>query len=700
MGGYIGQSVPTAGSRAVVRQGVDEVIDGVKTFQDSPIAPTPDVSDESNTLATTSFVKNKVDAGLATVIGSVVVSAPTITGADQASIGISTTYQFNSIPLLDENVTLSHFMVSFQDGVFQQANATGGSASASFAFTGSTGEVKTVRVYAVDSVGNKSSTVTKNVTLTDNQVPTAPTITAADTASQLTSGNQVTLTGSTDPDGDPLTYSISNQGGLTFSKTSGIVSGEVITFTTPGVTENTPYTFSAVAVDNRGGVSNPTSKTVTVLAGGIVGGEGFGVGVYPGTDLAVMGLSTMTGTTTLGHDNYGNYQHTNGSIMCFIPKFYYRIGNPAAAKFATYGANTVEIVYASAFADTAAANAAGYTLHRAFIDGGVEKSGFFIDKYLASKSGSNAVSVKNGVPISLTTSTLYTNSNGMIANCTGILADAVLLSRARGAGVYNTASVFMYSALAMISLAHGQNATSSTYCAWYDAAGVKNFPKGCNNGSLADVDDTAVTFTTAGDSGTSAKPRTGSASNLAKTTHNGQNSGVVDLNGAMWEVGLGMTSPGYSGTDTTQISNSTVYLLKESVALSYLTYDWNTTTSAWGDATNLSSKYDSFTSPLSLNVSVANKWGNGTNAVFHSEQSGSARALCGVIPKDNNAVNGTGTNQFGLDYIYQYNTTNMFVLFGGYWGNGAFAGVFSRSLADYRSIDSASVSFRSACYGL
>ncbi len=170
----------------------------------------------------------------------------------------------------------------------------------------------------------------------------------------------------------------------------------------------------------------------------------------------------MTGTDDEIHDNYGNYQHTNGSVMVFVPKFYYRVANASAPQYATYGANSIEIAGIDQFSDTASANAAGYVLHRAFIDGGSEKSGFFIDKYLNSKSGDSAVSVKNQSPISLTTSTSY-NPSSTMTGCTGIMADAVVLGRARGSQ-YNQCSAFMLGALAILSLAHAQAATGTTAC--------------------------------------------------------------------------------------------------------------------------------------------------------------------------------------------------------------------------------------------
>ena len=62
---------------------------------------------------------------------------------------------------------------------------------------------------------------------------------------------------------------------------------------------------------------------------GEAGGMGFGVGIYGGnpSDLTAMGLSPMEGYDDPSSDNYGNYQHTNGSVMVFIPAFCYRIGS-------------------------------------------------------------------------------------------------------------------------------------------------------------------------------------------------------------------------------------------------------------------------------------------------------------------------------------------------------------------------------------
>lgn len=441
----------------------------------------------------------------------------------------------------------------------------------------------------------------------------------------------------------------------------------------------------------------------TAASGGLIGtqgGQGFGVGTYPAS--LPSGFSELTGTTDPTNANYGNYQYTDGSIMVFIPRFYYRIGSASSSRYATYGANAIDIVGIETYADEAAANAGGYAMHRAFTDGGSVKHGFFIDKYLASKDGTTSCkSVKNGVPISLTTDTNYTRSNGM-TGCTGILADAVVLSRARGSGTFNCASVFMYSALSLLALAHAQASSSTTYCAWYDA--TNNFPKGCNDAALKDINDSSLTFTTAGDAGNANKPLTGSGSTLAKTTHNGQDSGVADLNGSMYQVLLGVTYQGASSTSITQtstgLSYKEAYVLKTSVALSSLTGGWNGTNDAWQNGTNITTYYDNVSDLFWWTSSGGTYWGKSTNAVLDGATSGTGyqRTSC-MIPKDSNSTDATGTAQFGNDYNYAYNRANMVCIAAGAWGGGSSAGVFDRYWNYYRAYGNEFIGFRAGAYG-
>lgn len=429
-----------------------------------------------------------------------------------------------------------------------------------------------------------------------------------------------------------------------------------------------------------------------------LGQKGFGIEPCPaGTPFALLGLAEMTGTNEVGHDNYGNYVHTNGSIVCHYPKKYYRIGHASAAKYATYGLNTLEMVPASTYANEAAANADGWVLHRAFIDGGVEKSGFFRDKYLNSKKVGDtnvAVSVKNGNPIGLTTNTSYTPSSTM-TGCSGVLADAVVLSRARGAG-WNNESSFMVGWSSMISIAQAQNATSTADVAWYDATLTTNFPKGCNNGARADINDTSVTWSASPD--TAAKGLTGSASNFAKSTDNGANNGCADVNGLMYQVSLGMTNAGTSATDTAAIATNTIYVLKKTAFLKDLTSGFGGATDAWGSAANLATRYDSVTSPITISSAVDHKWGSGANQVFSHDTTGVAHDLCGFLPKNDAAADATGSSQFGNDRVYKYNRANIYPYSAGSWDVSASAGVFYRYLIGYRSSGGNIAGFRAAAY--
>lgn len=288
---------------------------------------------------------------------------------------------------------------------------------------------------------------------------------------------------------------------------------------------------------------------------GIPGAAGFGVGVVP---TLPSGFSRLSGTNTLGHDNYGNYQYADGSIMVWIPAFYYRIGHASNPTYATYGVNSVDVQPISAFGSLAVANAAGYALHRAFIDGSTVKSGFMVDKYLCSKNakgtGYVGSSIKNGLAVSFSAS--HNAITDLTAATSTALFNAIECAHARDGenGAVNANSIFfptsrfIYAALSLLAMAHGQASSATTNCAWYDSGGTANAPKGCNNDSLSDTNDTSVIWES---DGYSACGKTGSAGygggvgNLfAKSTHNGQNCGVADVNGLMWEVSTGVTCKG------------------------------------------------------------------------------------------------------------------------------------------------------------
>lgn len=443
-----------------------------------------------------------------------------------------------------------------------------------------------------------------------------------------------------------------------------------------------------------------SSFTTAATFGGLIGtqgGQGFGVGVcVNGSVLVALGLAEMTGTTDKTHANYGNYLHSNGGVSVYVPKCYFRIGSASSARFATYGANAHDVVGIETFADEAAANTGGYLLHRAFFNAGAEQPGFFFDKYLASKDGTTSCkSIANADPISLTTNATY-NPSSTMTGCTGILADAVVLSRARGAG-WNCESIFMRDCVARLSLAHGQAATGATYCAWYDAAGTTNFPKGCNNGALADVNDTSVTYAV---STVSPKPKTRATANFTRTTHNGQECGIADINGSMYQALIGMTMAGTSATDATAITTGTASLLKRSADFAALTGGFGGSTDAWGTTASLATMFDSIAGfePW-LATTGWTYFGNAATQVFSGAASGTEylRTCSGI--GQTAGMSASGSNLFGADGCYQYGTANQVPGAAGYWGGSAGAGAFFRNWYYYRSLDYSYFGFRACAYG-
>ncbi len=321
---------------------------------------------------------------------------------------------------------------------------------------------------------------------------------------------------------------------------------------------------------------------------GVPGTAGFGVGICPSLPA---GFTALPGCTDPLSANYGNYQFSDGSVMVWIPAFYLRLGHAGNPTYAAYGVNSVDIKPLSAYPTEAEANADGYYLHRAFVNAGANQLGFFRDKYDCSLQGNVASSIANAMPmvsgpvsmaatameagktytvltVGTTDYTLVGGTNvagarftatgpgagtgtvsqqigflGATANGqtpTNIYGDAIKAARSRGAK-FVPETIFMADALCRLTAAHGQASTSATYCAWYDATGVKNFPKGNNNGALKDVDDTSVTFTSAGVAAYPAFALTGSGAPFAKTTHNGQACGITDVAGNIWKINPGMT---------------------------------------------------------------------------------------------------------------------------------------------------------------
>lgn len=402
---------------------------------------------------------------------------------------------------------------------------------------------------------------------------------------------------------------------------------------------------------------------------GKAGAPGFGVGICPALPA---GFSKLPGTDFPQSDEYGNYQFTDGSIMVWIPAFYYK----------WTGTNIIDIQPEHAYATEALANADGYALHRAFYDGGAAQRGVFVDKYKCSNNSGTASSIKNGNPLS--SAAANEPFNGLTGAPANALYGAIAAAKTRGADFF-PGSLFIRNALALLSLAHAQASTSTTWCAWYNA--TYNFPKGCNNNALADQQDATVTFTWTGNATYTTTNKTGSANTLAKTTHNGQNSGVADLNGTIWEVALGLTSNG-----------TNIYVLKTAAAMKDITASNTTATDAWG-ATGIAALYDD------LGTTYEALWATGANRttyfgnagqVFSTATSGNAWNAAGAgVP----LIGGVGgTNAFGSDVLADYKPNEMCPLVGGLWSGASNAGVWALYLNYARGYSGNAIGLRAALY--
>ena len=410
---------------------------------------------------------------------------------------------------------------------------------------------------------------------------------------------------------------------------------------------------------------------------GTAGQQGFGVGIAPSLPT---NMAKLYGTEDPASDNYGNYQYSDGSVMCYIPAFWYKYGTGANG----LAVNVCDVKPFSTYADVATANAAGYALHRAFYNGGTIRPGFFVDKYLCSKNGSIASSLKNGVVLSSAT------RGGLAATPFSSIGQAdtfygsIGAARTRGAA-FHPKTMFQNGALALLANAHGSASSGTTYNAWY-SSGSTNFPKGCNNNALGDTQDATIAYTWDGNATYAGCGKTGSANFFSKTTHNGQNCGVADLNGLVWEIEpFGLTSDG-----------TNFYLLNTAVDVTTITASNTLATDAWG-ATGLAAMYTNIGATYgALTASSSNKTFGAAVQVLSEATSGTAWAMAGAgIP----LVGGVGgSNQFGNDYMYDARPNEMCPLSGADWNFSSLAGVWALVCGNVRGDSNAHYGFRSALY--
>jgi len=163
---------------------------------------------------------------------------------------------------------------------------------------------------------------------------------------------------------------------------------------------------------------------------------------------------------------------------------------------------------------------------------------------------------------------------------------------------------------------------------------------------------------------------TGSGEPFAKTTHNGQESGVADLNGNMWELASGFIRYDANG----------FLVLKESVDITSIMND--SITQAGGGAYDIN-LYDVI--DISDIVSGNDGWtylGNGSNAVFamNTDRTTPSYKRTALGIPNATGVSGSGTTEFGNDGLYRYLRNEMACRCCGGWNNSSNAGVFTMAV--------------------
>ncbi len=366
---------------------------------------------------------------------------------------------------------------------------------------------------------------------------------------------------------------------------------------------------------------------------GAAGQAGFGVVIAPRLPA---GFEALPGTLDAESPEYGNYRHSDGSIMVYVPRF--------DVAFKDGQAHIVG-------ADQEAPADSRLVRMPAFFNKGLWRDGFFIDKYICSNNDGVASSIKGGRVLSSRirnghAQTPFSSLGGGIADN---LAGAFDAAKTRGEPFF-VSSFQMRVALGMLAVAQRLHATKQT-CAWLDAA--KQWPVGCTNWRLGDARMPALAYES--DGTFDGCGLTGSANRPAAVSHNGQECGVMDLNGLVWEVQSGIGERG-----------GALAFVSESDALEDFHLD---TWSAHPARANLPGKPGlNWIDPMRINE-------DGFSSAITDEN-----------------------HHAGCVWLSSRTPPGLCVISGGHWDYGGGAGVWALYLADVRSGSYYGVGFRSASF--
>jgi len=467
---------------------------------------------------------------------------------------------------------------------------------------------------------------------------------------------------------------------------------------------------------------------------GLPGLMGFGVGCCP-PELLPDDMAPMPGTEDRFSANYGNYLHIpSASIMCFIPRHFMDIQGGANTDAPTYGQPIV-------ISNSQSGNA---VLPRAFRNGGADLVGIFVDKYAASNGrpdGSGLPNSPSGAPgelpssggiavsrplhwpvsaggISGTARSPFDRLNSQVLNISqgnpaNNMGGCWAAVRSRGTD-FHPVPIWVYSQFAYLSLAHAQALLGSSgtpisgatgNAAWMDTAPYA--PKGNNNNNCTDVNKSTLRFdrtdvagnVSSGRAGENHRAFTGAAwigsvstPAVAETTHNGQLSGVVDLNGNQWECAPGLTSTGGTNTGYRVVADSV----------------------DWGSISSNANILSAATVSLMADANGTNDngvWWTDANAWIHmipavggtyfpsttwvGNPTRQAMTECLLPRQAGTSLTQISTNHFGGDGLFRRHVNDLLPRVGGLWSDGARAGVFAVVLSGSSGTGSADIGCRS-----
>ncbi len=496
---------------------------------------------------------------------------------------------------------------------------------------------------------------------------------------------------------------------------------------------------------------------------GLAGLMGFGVGCCP-PELLPADTAPLPGTEDRFSPNYGTYIHVpSASIQCFIPAHYMDVQSPGNTNAPFYGSKIV-------ISSTQSGDA---VLPKAFQNNGGNLAGVFVDKYQGSNTRADGSGLPNSTtgnpgelpntggifasrplhwPVSATAASgtarspfSFCDSDVLNAAITAApannLGGAWQLCKTRGAD-FAPIPIWVRSQIAFLSLAHAQAlldgsgapiAGATTNAAWMDV--VPYAPKG-NNNNGSDVNKTSLQFgrtdvagNVSGRAGENHRAFTGAAwigsvstPAVEHTTHNGQLSGIVDVNGNQFDAAPGLTAVGTgagdfrlfptSGNWTATSSNTSITSEAGVISLAGAptvnatevvdgtlyrvltvgTTDW---TDVGASANTVGTVFTAAGAPgtgdgTAAAIDEGLWWASGgvtnflvahADGTFHPSSEftdATLRAMteC-LLPRElGTSLSSPGANIFGGDRFFSARVNNLLPRVGGTWAVGASAGVF------------------------